>query len=299
MIQIPPGYTSRAVTPDDIDTITELVAAADLHDDGVVEVDRDDIVPDFGQLGFDPAADAVLVLDGDDPVAWADAYREKAEVDVRPSHRGRGLGAALLAWSEEWARARELPTIGQTKTDANVAARELFSANGYEPTHTAWIIRMALDAAPPPPEVPPGITMRTFNHERDARDVHEVIDASFSEWPGRDPDPFESWSHVLAHPAFAPDLSVIAFDGDEVVGVLLAYDYPEVDEGWVQQLATKASHRKRGIATAMLQTAFAGFHGHGRHRCGVSTDSRTGALPLYERIGMRVERSYTRYKKQL
>jgi len=32
---------------------------------------------------------------------------------------------------------------------------------------------------------------------------------------------------------------------------------------------------------------------------GVSTDSRTGALGLYERVGMRVVRRYTRYTKHL
>ena len=32
---------------------------------------------------------------------------------------------------------------------------------------------------------------------------------------------------------------------------------------------------------------------------GVSTDSRTGALGLYEKVGMRVVRQYTRYRKRL
>ena len=81
--------------------------------------------------------------------------------------------------------------------------------------------------------------------------------------------------------------------------ILLKADVSEVGEGWIQQLATEANHRHRGIATALLGTAFAGFRERGRTRAGVSTDSRTGALDLYERVGMRVERSYTRYTKRL
>jgi hypothetical protein len=32
---------------------------------------------------------------------------------------------------------------------------------------------------------------------------------------------------------------------------------------------------------------------------GLSTDSRTGALGLYERVGMKVTRSYTHFAKEL
>jgi len=217
----------------------------------------------------------------------------------RPSLAPRsGIGSALRAWTE--ARARELgfPDVGESKTDADVAAKALFLSNGYEPTYTSWMIRKPLDGPPARPDPPPGIEIRSYE-DRDARTAHRVIDAAFCEWPGRNPDPFESWANVLRHPAFAPELSPLAFEGGELVGVLIGYDYPEAGEGWIQQLATEANHRHRGIATALLGTAFTSFRERGRTRAGVSTDSRTGALDLYERVGMRVERSYTRYTKRL
>lgn len=298
MIELSDGFTSRGTTPDDIDVITVLIAAVELHDDGVVEIDRDDLVSGFTRVGFDPAADTLLVSDGDTPVAWAEVYRGRAEVNVFPSHRGRGIGSALRTWTEERARELRFPDVGETKTDADVAAKALFLSNGYEPTYTSWMIRKPLDESQARPDPPRGIKIRAYKN-RDARAVHRVIDAAFSEWPGRDPDPFESWANVLRHPAFAPELSPLAFDGGELVGVLLGYDYPEAGEGWIQQLATEANHRHRGIATALLGTAFASFRERGRTTAGVSTDSRTGALDLYERVGMRVERSYTRYTKRL
>ena len=49
----------------------------------------------------------------------------------------------------------------------------------------------------------------------------------------------------------------------------------------------------------MLLTAFGWFYEDGRRVAGVSTDSRTGALGLYEKVGMRVVRQYTRYTKPL
>ncbi len=142
---------------------------------------------------------------------------------------------------------------------------------------------MALSEAPPPPDLPAGISIRQYR-EDDSRGVHRVIDAAFTEWPGRDPEPYEVWASMIpAHPAFRPDLSPLAFDGDEVVGAVISYDYPDAGEGWISQLATKATHRHRGIAQALLRTAFGWFRERGRTVAGVSTDSRTGALGLYEK----------------
>jgi mycothiol synthase len=298
VMELPVGLTSRAVTPDDIDVITELVTTCELDAHGVADIDRDDFVSGFTRMGFDPATDALLVFDGNVLAAWAEVHRGRAEVDVSPSHRGRGIGSALRTWTEERARELCLPDVGETKTDADVAAKALFLANGYEPTYTSWMIRKPLDGPQPRPDPPPGIEIRPYE-DPDARAAHRVIDAAFCEWPGRASDPFDSWSNVLRHAAFAPELSPLAVEGDELVGVLIGYDYPEVGEGWIQQLATEAHHRHRGIATALLGTAFASFRERGRSTAGVSTDSRTGALELYERVGMRVEHSYTRYTKGL
>ena len=298
-IELPGGLAARPSTPEDARAIYELVALCELADDGVTEIDEDEIAVGFGRHGFDPTLDSMLVFGRDELVAYAEIYRGRGEADVRPAHRGRGIGAALLGWIER--RATELASteVGQTKSDANIAARNLFIASGYEPSWTSWMIRRRLDEPPPPPEVPPGIAIRAYRGS-EAREVHRVIDAAFSEWEGRDPEPFEVWaSQVLVHPGFRPDLSPLAFDGDELVGVVLAYDFPELSEGWIQQLATRATHRRRGVARALLRTSFGWSYEAGRRIAGVATDSRTGALGLYEKVGMHVERQYTRYRKEL
>jgi mycothiol synthase len=62
-------------------------------------------------------------------------------------------------------------------------------------------------------------------------------------------------------------------------------------------LAVAREHRGLGLGRALLQQAFALFHGRGKSSAGLSTDSRTGALELYEHLGMRVVRSYTHHAK--
>ena len=67
----------------------------------------------------------------------------------------------------------------------------------------------------------------------------------------------------------------------------------------MHQLAVAREHRNLGLGRALLLRAFELFHARGRASVGLSTDSRTGALGLYEHVGMRVVRSYTHHAKRL
>lgn len=300
MSWLPDGFTARGATREDVDLLLELVSAAEVHVDGVAEVDRHDVEMGFGRVGFDPAADCMIVLEGDLPVGWAEVHRGRAEADVRPTHSGRGIGTALLGWTER--RARELggASVEQVVSDHNLDAARLFRSNGYEPLWTAWILEIAFDE-PPPVHLPPdAIAIRPYEPSSDERATYRLIDDAFTEWEGRESMAFEEWAaFVTRHGSFSPQLSRLAFDGDELVGAALSFDYQQDEEGWIQQVATKATHRHRGIARALLSEVFADFSRRGKRRCGLSTDSRTGALGLYERVGMRVRRSYTRYAKKL
>jgi mycothiol synthase len=298
-LSLPDGYSWRVADADDIQTITDLIAAAELVDDGVIEIDPDDVAGVFERSSHRPE-DCILVFDGDRPVAWAEVDKERAEADVHPEFRGRGLGTRLLAWTEARALEAGQVRVRQTVTDANTGAAELFRSHGYETGHVSWILQLSYeDGEPPAVEIPPGITIRPYRDE-DARTAYRVIEDAFNEWPDRQPSTFEEWAeHGIAHGSFAPHLSRLAFDGDELVGTALAIDYASADEGWIQQVATKATHRHRGIARALLHEVFVAFHDQGKQKCGLSTDSRTGALTLYERVGMHVRRSYTSFRKDL
>ncbi len=297
-LTLPPGLRARPASRDDVAAITALVAACEAADDGVAEIHADDIVNLFDRIEAE-GGEALVVEDDTGVVAWANRVAERAEADVQPIHRGRGIGTALLAWGEARARDAGLPRVRQTVTNGDTAATRLFEASGYVNSGSAWILEQALDEVAPVVQVPDGITIRPYRPS-DARAVHRLIDDAFNEWAGREPVDFERWSgFVIAHPSFAPDASRLAFDGEELVGAALAFVYDGNDEGWIQQLATKATHRHRGIARALLQSEFAAFHAAGWRTAGLSTESRTGALSLYERVGMHVRRSYTWWVKDL
>ena len=82
-------------------------------------------------------------------------------------------------------------------------------------------------------------------------------------------------------------------DGD-VVGVAMVV---ASEDGilWVDELAVDARRRGLGLARALLADSFAEGRRRGLPRAGLSTDSRTGALGLYEHVGMEVVATFRRY----
>ena len=67
----------------------------------------------------------------------------------------------------------------------------------------------------------------------------------------------------------------------------------------LQQVAVRVDRQGCGIGSALLAEAFRVGRDAGYGAMGLSTDSRTGALPFYERLGMRVTSSYTNHRKVL
>lgn len=63
------------------------------------------------------------------PVAWLE------DLVVAAAHRGRGIGARLLAAAEAWARERGLLRLQLVAETANAPALEFYRHHGWEATH--------------------------------------------------------------------------------------------------------------------------------------------------------------------
>ena len=59
-------------------------------------------------------------------------------------------------------------------------------------------------------------------------------------------------------------------------------------EAYIPRLAVRRDQRHRGLAQALMVDAFREGRDHGAESSCLSTDSRTGALGLYEKVGMEV-----------
>lgn len=295
------GLTHRSATMDDIDLVTGLVNEAEIVDLGEASMSRADVEADWSSPHIDITKDVVLVFDGGELVACGEVALERADADVHPTARGRGIGRILVEWTEQRALARAVEgaavRIGQTVPEGLDGVEQLFIARGYERLWDSWVLRMPPGADLSVPSLPDGITIRPYRPDEE-REIHVVIDDAFSEWEERDSQSFEDWRLlVTARPDFDPTLLFVAEAGGAVVGAAAATDYEF--EGWLQQMAVRPDFRGRGIAGALLRVAFGELRSRGRERLGLNTDSRTGALGLYTGIGMTVEHTYVRWSRLL
>jgi ribosomal protein S18 acetylase RimI-like enzyme len=106
---------------------------------------------------------------------------------------------------------------------------------------------------------------------------HEVSPAQFREF-------------YLRTQGFDPSLWLLAWDAGELAGFVLAFPKRSGDTalGWVQSLGVRPRWRHRGIGEALLRAAIGRLHARGLRAVGlgVQADNQTGALRLYERVGM-------------
>ena len=299
MTELPAGLAAGPLAPEDAPAIAALWAACEAHDDGRVEIVEADVVSWFGSPRWDLARDSVgLRADGRLVAMGVQLGFGSTFVHVHPEWRGRGLGTWLLRWSQDAARAMGADHTAQPLSVDEHAAIALLEGDGYEPRYEEWLFEIALDEEPAPPVLPAGYAIRSFVPGRDERTAYEVIERAFSEWPDREPRPFDDWAGVeLGRPGFAPELLALATYGDEVVGACLM----TCDEGagWVDQLAVAREHRGRGVAQALLAHAFGVTWRRGGRMCGLGTDERTGARRLYEHVGMRARKTYLEYVKRV
>lgn len=289
----PEGFDVRPLVDADVDDVVAMVNACERHDSDRLMLERADLISDMRTDGFDRARDAVVVTEGGRIVAWAMVlHRRSRWADVHPEARGRGIGSWLMRWSE--ARGREIgsPRIGQTVEDGRTGVAAMFEAAGYTPRRTSWVLRMELPERPPEPDPPAGITIRAFR----SPDEHEILamfEEAFSEFDDRLPSTLTTWrAMTLEREGFSLDDIVLAAQDGLIVGGAFLIDSGEI---WVDKLAVHRDFRRRGIARALLRTAFQRSFDRGYTHTSLSTDSNTGALALYEGVGMRVVESFTHF----
>jgi ribosomal protein S18 acetylase RimI-like enzyme len=256
-------------------------------------------------------------MDGDEIRSWI------ANEDIKPENcrvleeAGRIIGYGDL-WEEEdvvqldvAAPGRWEPFLEWAEERADVRRTRLFVPDGHELAQLAeergYLLSrssytMEVDLPVAGPVVPEGIELRAYRPDRDAELVRATVNEAFAE------DPL--WHEVSASNfrefyvksrGFEPELWLLAWNGSEPAGAVLAYSERVGDPGlgWVGTLAVRPLWRRRGLGEALLRAAFVALHERGFRRAGlgVDTENVTGALRLYERAGMRPVRRYDNWER--
>jgi len=297
-MNLPEGSTARPLTRDDIDDVIAMVNRCELADIGETMWERADLLSDISTGSFDDERDWLGVFDDAGPRAWAMVLRPgRAFVDVDPERRGLGIGTALRTWTEHRARKMGSNRVDQVIEDRRADATAMLSAAGYQRGYSSWVLRMDHPDEPAPPKPPPGIQIRSFEPSKET-EVLQMFEDAFMEFEGRTPSDLETWrAMTVRREGFTPEDMLVALDGERVVGGAFLI---EADGGiWIDKFATHRDYRHRGVARAMLQTAFRRSWALGSPFSELNTDSRTGALSFYERIGMYIRSSYAHWTLEL
>jgi ribosomal protein S18 acetylase RimI-like enzyme len=298
-LRLPDGLTDRPLTLSDSAATYALVAAQEEHDSGRVSIEEADLLADWGRPSYDLSASSVGVLDGDRLVAYAEVMgADRGDAAVHPAYRGRGIGTALATWMQDRAREGGASVVGMPVPQGSDGDR-LLAALGYRVRWESWELLLPEGAEVPPRPLPEGYRIREATPE-DYAACWQVVEDAFLEWSVRERTPFDDWfAGVVGRPGFEPwHLRVVTEpsgpsgpdgpDGPDGTVVGVAHVWLAGEEGYVDKLAVRADQRGRGLAQALLVDAFAVTAAHGATRAGLATDSRTGALSLYERVGMKV-----------
>jgi mycothiol synthase len=292
-LDLPRGYGQRPLTLDDADAIATVMGAEELADTGEVAIEPADLVADWTEPSYDLGAHAVGVLSPTgELVAYAEAYGgDRADAAVHPDHHGLGIGTALAHWVVERAGELGATRVGMPKPVGSPGDR-LLAGLGWEARWTSWVLELPESRTIAARPLPDGYAIREATGG-DYEQAWSVVETAFLEWAVRPRQPFDAWlHHVVGRPGFEPwNLRVATDPAGAVVGAVVILLYGDEDagrEGYVDKVAVRREHRGLGLGQALLAESFAVARGHGAVRSRLSTDSRTGALSLYERVGMRV-----------
>ena len=305
---------------DDDPALVALLAAMEAVDRRGETYEPEDIDDEWASVWSHPETDALYGWDGAELVAFAwlkampglrEAHRVACWGGVRPSHRRRGIGTHLFAWTLERSvdlAARfdpALPTSVQVdaadhQTDVLIVARRA----GFAPVRRFLELGRPTALAVPLLPAPVGLDLVPWSGELDeaARLAHQE---AFADHWGSEPRSAEEWAQwYTGHRSFRPELSVVAVEpaSGEVAALVLTAAYPQdwdlgPVEAWINTVGTRRAWRGQGVArwlmAEVLRRVATDGTGFERTILGVDAENPTGALRLYRDLGYEDVRAVT------
>ncbi len=317
-------FTERPLTLDDAQAYTDTKAAISQKMGTNRRYEVETIQSEWQEPGMDISKSSygIFSVDGqllayivlwdnfDTPVhSWLD-------FGVHPDYLDHNLATKLLQWADgkkdniiERCPPDTRVSFNANTMDGYKADEQALKDAGYSKIRISYEMRIDLDKQPSPPTLPDGIIIHNYRHE-ELETFVTVFRDSFSDHFGYVEEPFEKdveefrhWFNTDSH--FDPAFVFLAVDETtgEVAGYLLGFKEAHGDPtvSHIELVGVSRQYRRRGIAQALLYTAFKAFWDAGQKSVtlGVDGDSLTNAVALYERVGMYILHQYVRYEKVL
>jgi len=295
------------------------------------QVERNDTVESMANLyahlhNCDLSQD-LLLAEVDDQVVgyirvWWDVEAEGNwlgwHVDfLHPDWRGKGIGNSMFAYADTRLRtiagqlrgSEHLPegrpcyfsTTAQSTESYRIG---LLEKHGYQPIRWEHImVRPDLENIPLA-TLPPGLEVRPVLPEQLPAIYQANVEAFQDHW-GYIPPSDQDYQEWIGHPEFDPSHYQVAWDGEQVAGMVLAYISPSENEayqrlrGWTEGICVRRPWRRMGLARALLLRSLHDLKASGMTEAALSVDTQNlnSAFNLYEEVGFQRVGGYGFYRK--
>lgn len=232
---------------------------------------------------------------------------------LHPGWRGKGIGTCMWEAAERRGRAiaaghpKETPKYFHAEPfDSQNSLVTLLERHGYHPVrYEAHMVRDLSEPFPGAP-MPPGLEVRSVKREH-LRAIFDGSNEAFRDHWGTRDESEEEYKSQLENPEFHPELWKVAWDGDQMAGVVHNFiDTKENMEyhrqrGYTEGICTRRPWRKLGLARSLLVQSMEMFKGMGMAETALSVDAEniSGALRLYEGVGYRKVKQQIIYRKPM
>ncbi len=303
---------SRPFALADLDAVVALIGRGELGED--VELDgksRSTVASALGPPLVDPDRDVRLWC-GDDGAlrgfAWIRVEAVGAEVHGRlhyvigASH-DLSLEPEIVGWAGD--RLAEDAT-GARRLVHPVAIRDLPRAArlarlGFVIYRSRVCMERTTAAPIPDLPLPPGYRMRASRGVADIDAYAAAFNQAFADSHDFSPLTVAELVHDMTQATYRPDRDLIVEDGG---GAMVGFCYVTDDaaapsQAYIGTVAVVRSHRGLGLGGALIAAALHALRADGVTdvQLHVDTDSPTGALRLYQRLGFTIRNAEVRYAR--
>jgi ribosomal protein S18 acetylase RimI-like enzyme len=238
---------------------------------------------------------------------------------LHPDWRRKGIGTAMLRYLEdhlhqisqelldEGVITEDTPRYFDTfASDTEIGKEALLKKARYKPVRFSYSMVRPLSEPVDVTPMPEGLEIRTVQPGQ-FRQVWEADQEAFRDHWGYVVGTEKNYQRWLKDPLNDPDLWKVAWEGDQVAGMVLNFLNQKENEeynrlrGWTENISVRKPWRRRGLASALLTHSLLMFKVMGMDHAalGVDTQNLTGALDLYKGVGFVVEKRHTTYRKKL
>jgi mycothiol synthase len=228
-------------------------------------------------------------------------HGEAANVRGFVAAKGRGIGTEVLERAEAFARTEKAEKILAGAAEPDGAARALFERRGYREARRFYEMAIDLTEGPSEPVLPAGLVVDELRDD-EYEAFYDALNEAFAEHWEWHPKPYEEWLERRRGQHCDEDGPIwfVVREGEELAAVT-RNDLSVAGGGYVGAIGVRPAWRGKGLGKALLQRTFAEFWRRGTTRVTLDVDSQnaTGAVALYERVGMHVDACGVAFEKAL